>query len=39
MRNRLGHYWWAFLVLAVLFLPSCEQRTISHILADPHRYA
>jgi hypothetical protein len=27
------------LVLAVLFLPGCEQKTINHILADPHRYA
>jgi hypothetical protein len=41
MRKRFGHYWWAFLVLAgmVLFLPGCEQRKISHILLDPHRYA
>jgi hypothetical protein len=23
----------------VLFLPGCEQKTIKHILADPHRYA
>jgi len=41
MRKRLGHYWWAFLVLAgmVLFLPGCEQKTINHILADPQHYA
>lgn len=41
MRERLGRYRWAFLVLAgmVLFLPGCEQKTIKHILADPHRYA
>jgi hypothetical protein len=39
MRKRLGHYCWVFLVLAVLFLPGCEQKTISHILVDPHRYA
>jgi hypothetical protein len=41
MRKRLGHYCWAFLVLAgtVLFLPGCEQKTINHILADPQRYA
>jgi hypothetical protein len=41
MRKRLGHYCWAFLVLAgmVLFLPGCEQKTIKHILVDPHRYA
>jgi hypothetical protein len=39
MRKRLGHY--LFLVLAgtVLFLPGCEQKTISYILVDPHRYA
>ena len=41
MRKRIGHYWWAFLVLAgaVLFLPGCEQKTIKHILVDPHHYA
>ena len=41
MRKRLGHYWWAFLVLAGagLFLPGCEQKPIHHILAAPHRYA
>ena len=41
MRKPLGHYWWAFLVWVgmVLFLPGCEQKTIEHILADPHRYA
>ena len=39
MRKRLGNCCWAFLVLVILFLPSCEQNTISHILADPHRYA
>lgn len=39
MRKRLGHYCWAFLVLALLLLPGCAQKTISHILADPHRYA
>ena len=41
IRKRLGHYWWAFLMLAgtVLFLPGCEQKTINHILADPQRYA
>jgi hypothetical protein len=41
MRKRLGHYCWAFLVLVgmVLFLPGCEQKKISHILIDPHRYA
>ena len=41
MRKRLGYYWWALLVLAgtVLFLPGCEQKTINHILVDPHRYA
>jgi hypothetical protein len=41
MRKRFGHYWWALLVLAggVLFLPSCEQKTINQILVDPHRYA
>src|ERR1035441_4013417 len=39
MRKRLGNCCWAFLVLVILFLPSCEQKTISHILADPHRYA
>jgi hypothetical protein len=39
MRKRLGHYCWVFLVLTVLFLPGCEQKTISHILVDPHRYA
>jgi hypothetical protein len=41
MRKRLVHYCWAFLVLVgvVLFLPGCEQKTIKHILADPHRYA
>ena len=38
MRKRLGRYWWAFLVFAVLFLPGCEQKTIKHILVDPHRY-
>jgi hypothetical protein len=40
MRKRLGHYYWAFLVLVgmVLFLPGCEQKTIKHILADPHPY-
>ena len=41
MRKRLGHYGWAFLVLAgaVLFLPGCEHKSINHILADPQRYA
>ena len=41
MGKRLGHYWCTFLVLAgmVVFLPGCEQKTISHILVDPHRYA
>ena len=39
MRTRLRPYCRAFLVLAVLFLPGCEQKTINHILADPHRYA
>jgi hypothetical protein len=41
MRKRLGHYGWAFLVLAgtVLFLPGCKQKSINHILADPQRYA
>ena len=41
MWKRFGHFWWAFLVLAgmVLFLPGCEQKTINHILVDPHRYA
>jgi hypothetical protein len=38
MRNRIGLYGWGFLLLAVLFLPGCEQQTIKHILADPHRY-
>jgi len=23
----------------VLFLPGCEQKSIKHILADPHRYS
>jgi hypothetical protein len=41
MRKRFGHYWWALLVLAagVLFLTGCEEKTINHILIDPHRYA
>lgn len=39
MRKRLGHSWWAFLGLVVLFLTGCEQKTINRILADPHRYA
>ena len=39
MRKKLGHYGWVFLVLAVLFLPACEQKTIKHIMVDPHRYA
>jgi hypothetical protein len=41
MRKRLGDYWWALLVLGgmVLFLTGCEQKTINHILVDPHRYA
>jgi len=41
MRKRLGHYEWVFLVLAgtVLLLSGCEQKSINHILADPHRYA
>ena len=41
MRKRPGHYWWVLLVLTgmVLFLSGCEQKTIKHILADPHRYA
>lgn len=41
LRKRLGHYCWAFAVLAgmVLFLPGCEQKTIKHIMGDPHRYA
>ena len=41
MRKRCGHYWWTSLVLAglVLFLPGCKQKTINHILVDPHRYA
>jgi hypothetical protein len=41
MGKRLGHCLWTFLVLAgmVLFLPGCEQKTIKHILVDPHRYA
>jgi len=39
MRKRLGRYGLAFLLLGVLFLSGCEQKTIHHILADPHRYA
>ena len=39
MRKQPGHHWWAFLGLVVLFLPGCEQKTINHILVDPHRYA
>jgi hypothetical protein len=41
MRKRLAHYWWAYLALAgtVLFLTSCEQKSINQILADPQRYA
>ncbi len=41
MRNRLAQYCWACMILAgmVLFLPGCEQKTIKHLLADPHRYA
>ena len=41
MQKRHGHYWWALLVLAgtVLFLPGCEQKTINHILVDPHRFS
>ena len=39
MRKRLGHFGWVLWLLAVLFLPGCEQQTIHHILADPHRYA
>jgi hypothetical protein len=41
MRNRLAQYCWACMILAgmVLLLPGCEQKTIKHILADPHRYA
>ncbi len=41
MRKRLGHYWWTFLALAamVLFMTSCEQKSINRILADPQRYA
>jgi hypothetical protein len=39
MRKQLGHYWWAFMVMAVLFLPGCEQQTIKHILVDPHLFA
>ena len=40
MRKRLGHYWWAILIVAgmILFLPGCEQKKISHLLVDPHRY-
>ena len=41
MRKRLGHYRWAFLPLAatVLFMTSCEKKSINQILADPQRYA
>jgi hypothetical protein len=38
MRKRLGHCCCACFILAVLFLPGCEQKTIKHILIDPHRY-
>jgi len=39
VRKGFGHCGWALLVLAVLFLPGCEQKTIKHIMVDPHRYA
>ena len=41
MRKRLGHSWWAFFALAamVLFMTSCERKSINQILADPQRYA
>ncbi len=41
MRKRSGNYRWAFVALAgtVLFLTSCEQKSINQILADPQRYA
>jgi hypothetical protein len=40
MRKRLGHYGRAILIVTgmILFLPGCEQRKISRILVDPHRY-
>ena len=41
MRKQLGHSWWVYLALmgTVLFLTSCEQKSINQILADPQRYA
>ena len=41
MRKRLGYYRWALLplVATVLFMTSCEQKSINQILADPQRYA
>jgi len=41
MWKRLGHSWWMYLALmgTVLFLTSCEQKSINQILADPQRYA
>jgi hypothetical protein len=41
MRQRFGHYRLTLLALmgAVLFLTSCEQKSINQILADPQRYA
>ena len=39
-RNRFGRYAiLAFLVLCALVMSGCEQKTISQIKADPHRYA
>ena len=41
MRKHFGHYRWTFVALMglVLFLTSCEQKTINQIMADPQRYA
>src|SRR5258708_1265296 len=41
MRKRFGHSRWTLLALlgTVLFLTSCEQKTINQIMADLQRYA
>ena len=41
MRKTFGHPRWMLLALlgTVLFLTSCEQKSINQIMADPQRYA